>query len=141
MPPPPPIIFMSEDISGIPPPPIILDRSGIPPPPPPPPPPNIFIMLAMSIPPGIPPAPPILCNLFCIASIYCFSLLPPLPIPGIIPLSAPARCISFIPPPIFFAIPAIILCCVSRSSTSLTDVPDPRAILTIRSGFSTNIFP
>lgn len=33
------------------------------------------------------------------------------------------------------------LCCVKSSSTSLTEVPLPQAILTIRDGSEINIFP
>ncbi|KAI6747696.1 hypothetical protein HG531_008238 [Fusarium graminearum] len=97
---------------------------GMPGIPPPPPPPSIFIKLPISGIPPAPPAPPILCSLFCMAA-NCCALLPP-------PMACCALCMFFMLPPIFLAMPAIIRCWVRRSSTSRTDVPEPRAIRVIR---------
>ncbi|KAJ6256633.1 hypothetical protein Dda_8498 [Drechslerella dactyloides] len=101
-------------------------------PPAPPAPPSARIIDAISIPPG-PGAPaPIACMRFCIAA-SCCGFGAPRPIPPC--------CIAFIPPFIFLAICAIILCCVRTSSTSRTEVPEPRATRVIRSGCCTNILP
>ncbi|KAH3661890.1 hypothetical protein OGAPHI_006069 [Ogataea philodendri] len=115
---------------------IISCGLGIPPPAPP------ISWLMSGIPP---PSPPIILLTFCMMDgldciccmarwIFCWLNIPPRP-PAI--GLAPPCCMFFV----VCAILANIFCCIKTASTSVTEVPDPRATRTIRLGWSTKISP